>query len=353
MSKVKILFDKYRTWLEPLLFSIGALIIAAAVILPGWLTLSSGLRFENPWFLLGLLAIPFVIASGVRAPKKGGRMFHPMASILVHTHRGWRTWIHPVSVALRTLVVTLVVIALARPQDSTKLLDANVEGIDMVLTLDLSGSMATPDMNPTRLGAAKEVVQQFIKHRKNDRIGAVVFAENAYTLCPLTLDYSILSQMIFDLELGVIDDKATAIGNAVGLSISRLRKSDAKSKAIILLTDGTSNAGNTSPGQATEFAKILGIKIYTILVGRNDNTAKINPALLSDMAQKTGGAFFKATDRRELESSFHTILNALEKSKIEDQGVAYAEVFSIYLWWALALALLDLVFSLFIMRNTP
>ncbi|MBN2804212.1 MAG: VWA domain-containing protein [Deltaproteobacteria bacterium] len=353
MSDLKKIYYKHRNWIEPVGFSLISLFILLAALLPSWISDGSSLRFKTPWFLLGLLAVPLIIFTGVRKTRTSGRMYHPLVKVLVKNKRGWKTWIPPLSVALKSLVIALVFIALARPQDSSRRMDVNVEGIDILLTLDLSGSMATPDMNPTRLGVAKDVLQNFIKHRKNDRIGSVVFAENAYTLCPLTLDYSILSQMISELELGVISDKATAIGNAVALSISRLRKSNAKSKAVILITDGTSNAGNTSPEQATEFAKTLGIKIYTILVGRNDNSAKINPALLSDMADKTGGAFFKASDKSQLESSFHNILDALEKSKIEDQAVAYAEVFIKYLWWALAFALIDLLLNLFVMRQTP
>ena len=310
------------------------------------------MRFANPWFLLGLLAVPLVVARGVLERRTSGCIVHPLAAVMA-AKRGWRTWIPPFSTGLRALIVALLALALARPQDSTERSAVNVEGIDLVLTLDLSGSMATPDMDPTRLGAAKDVVLDFIARRKNDRIGAVVFAENAYTLCPLTLDYTILSQMVAGLELGVIDDKATAIGNAVGLAINRLRDSKAKSRAIILVTDGTSNAGNTSPEQAAGFARLLGIRIYTVLVGQNERSAQVNPALLRDMAEQTKGAFFNAVDRGELASSFHQILDALEKSIIEDHGVTYAEVFGRYLLAALMLALLDLALTLFVVRRIP
>ena len=347
------IWRKHRHWLEPLLFSVGMLLVAAAIALPGWLKSNSGMQFKNPWILLGLLAVPLVIIAGIRAQRKTGRLVHPLSKIIGKQKRGWRTWLLPFSVGLRSLIIALVVVALARPQDSSERTDIEMKGIDIVLTMDLSGSMASPDIPPSRMEAAKEVMLDFIKRRKNDRIGVVVFGENAYTLCPLTLDYSVLSQMISDLELGVIDDRATAIGNAVGVSINRLRKSDAKTKTIILLTDGTSNAGNISPEQAIEFARTLGIRIYTILVGRNENSSAINPDLLISMAKKTGGAFFTAVDKRELVSSFHTILDALEKSKIEDHGVTYAEVFGKYLFWALLLGILDLLLNLVVMRRTP
>ncbi|MBN2343538.1 MAG: VWA domain-containing protein [Deltaproteobacteria bacterium] len=343
----------HRYWLEPVGFSLGMLLLASLWVLPDWIRSGSGMRFQNPWFLLGLLAVPLVIAAGVRSRKSSGRLVHPLAAVMAMQKRGWRTWLLPVSVGLRAVLTALVVIALARPQDSTQRGSVHMEGIDIVLTLDLSGSMATPDIPPSRVEAAKEVVLDFVQRRKNDRIGAVVFAENAYTLCPLTLDYSVLSQMIAELQLGVIDDRATAIGNAVGVSLNRLRKSDAESKTIILLTDGTSNAGNISPDQAIEFARTLGVRIYTILVGRNENTSAINPELLISMAEKTNGAFFTAEDKSELVSSFHTILDALERSKIEDQGVTYAEVFGKYLFAALLLGILDLLLTVIVMRRTP
>ncbi|MBN2527967.1 MAG: VWA domain-containing protein [Deltaproteobacteria bacterium] len=346
-------WQKHRHWIEPIAFALGLHLAAAAVFLPGWLGSDSGMQFVNPWFLLGLLLVPFVVAAGIRSRKRSGRLVHPLARIIGRQKRGWRTWLLPLSVGLRALIVTLVVVALARPQDSTEQTSVHMKGIDIVLTLDLSGSMASPDIPPSRVEAAKEVVLDFVQRRKNDRIGAVVFAENAYTLCPLTLDYSVLSQMIAELQLGVIEDRATAIGNALGVSINRLRKSDAKSKTIILLTDGTSNAGNVSPEQAIEFARTLGIRVYTILVGRNENSSAINPDLLISMAKKTGGAFFTAEDKNEMVSSFHTILDALERSKIEDRGITYAEVFGRYLFLALLLGILDLILTVIVMRRTP
>ncbi len=362
---------RHRSWLEPLAWSVGMLLIAAAVILPGWLSEGSGMRFENPWFLLGLIGVPLVIAAGILERRTSGRIKLPTAGILAASKRGWRIWLMPLSVGLRALTITLLVIALARPQDSNQKQETHTKGIDIILTIDVSGSMKASDLEPTRLEAAKEVVRRFIKRRKNDRIGAVIFAENAYTLCPLTLDYSILSTMIADLKLGVIDDKATAIGNAVGVSINRLRKSDAKSKTIILLTDGTSNAGNISPEQATLFAETLGIKIYTILMGQRDEakvaggfdffkntifgtkSLPVNPELLRQMSEQTGGTFFEATDKKGLISSFHAILDALEKSKIADRGVVYAEIFEVYLWPALFLVALNLLLNLVILRRTP
>jgi Ca-activated chloride channel family protein len=337
----------------PLVFSVSSLLAVTVFVLPPWFYAGSGLRFESPWFLFGFLFIPAVVAAHILKRKNSGRIVFSMARLIGTRKQGFRIWMPNISLALKTAALALLVLALARPQDANRQTSSTMEGIDIVLTLDMSGSMATPDIAPNRVEAAKAVVLDFIRRRKNDRIGAVVFAENAYTLCPLTLDYTVLSQMIEELKLGVISDKKTAIGNAVGVSINRLRKSDAKTKTIILVTDGTSNAGNISPEQATQFAKTLGIKIYTILVGQNRQSQSINPALLIEMANKTGGAFFKATGKTELISSFHTILDALERSKIEDMGVTYAEVFDRYLWPALILIILDLIIGLFVIRRTP
>ncbi len=357
--------------LAPLLWSLGLLGLAALIYLPGWLSEGSGLRLENPWFLLGLLGVPLVIAAGMLKKRSSGRVRFPLARALAAVGPGWRTKLLPLSTGLKACGVAFLAIALARPQDSSKQEETEMEGIDIVLTLDVSLSMKAADLEPTRLSAAKAVVQDFIKRRKNDRIGAVIFAENAYTLCPLTLDYSVLASMIHDIELGAIAGNATAIGNAVGVSLNRLRKSDAESKTIILLTDGTSKAGNISPEQATLFAQTLGIKIYTVLMGRQDDAQvstgmdffkqkifgkqnlPINRELLVKMSEDTGGAFFEATNRKGLESSFHSILDALERSRIADQGVVYAEVFGRYLWPAVILIALDLLFGLIVIRRTP
>lgn len=355
----------------PLLWSLILLALCLAIYLPRWLSSGSGLRFESPWFLLGLIAVPLVIAAGMLERRSSGKMSFPFARILGTVGPGWRAKLLPLSTALRATGVAFLVVALARPQDASKREKTETEGIDMVLVLDVSMSMKASDLEPTRLGASKAVMQDFIKRRKNDRIGAVIFAENAFTLCPLTLDYSILSNMINDVELGIIGGNATAIGNAVSVAINRLRKSDAKSKAIILLTDGSSNAGNISPEQATLFAKTLGIRIYTVLMGVQDTAqvstgfdffnqqifgkqnVPINRELLVKMSQDTRGASFEATNRKALESSFHSILDALERSRIEDQGVIYAEIFDLYLWPAVFLIALELLLSLFILRRTP
>lgn len=357
--------------LAPLLWSLGLMAIAALVYGPQWIGESSGLRFRSPWFLLCLIAVPVVAAVGMLEKRSSPKLRFPLTRKLAELGTGWRTRLIPPVTGIRALSIAFLSVALARPQDSSLREETEMQGIDMVLAIDVSMSMKAADMDPTRIEAAKAVVLDFIKRRKNDRIGAVIFAENAYTLCPITLDYSAISSMIGEIRLGDISGNATAIGNAVGVSINRLRKSDAKSKVIILVTDGASNAGNISPEQATMFAQTLGIKIYTVLIGVQDvaqvatgwdffnkqifgtQSVPINRDLLVQMSEKTKGAFFEATDRPGLESSFHSILDALERSRIADQGVVYAEVFTKYLWPALILMVLDLLIALVVMRRTP
>src|SRR5262249_41060969 len=195
----------------------------------------------------------------------------------------------------------------------------------------------------------------------------VVFGREAFTECPLTLDYSALRGLLRDLRLGTIDGRGTAIGNALGVALNRLRRSDAQSKVVILLTDGDNNAGNISPLQAARFAQTLGVKVFTVLVGQNDPEAgepgpplrlahrryPVNPKLLEQMATMTGGTPYLATDRVALERRFHQILEELDKSKLRDRGTVHAEVFPRFLWPAFLLALLEAALSLTRFRKFP
>ena len=174
---------------------------------------------------------------------------------------------------LRLAAVVLVGVALARPQSSRASDDLELEGIDIVIALDLSGSMQETDLVPNRLEAAKMVIQDFVRRRPSDRIGLVVFGREAYTHIPLTLDHGTFLRMLGELRLGIIDGNGTAIGNGIGVALNRLRKSDARSKVIIVLTDGENNAGNISPEQAARYAETLKVKIYTILAGDSERQA--------------------------------------------------------------------------------
>jgi Ca-activated chloride channel family protein len=231
--------------------------------------------------------------------------------------------------------------------------------------------MQAADIKPNRFDATKQVVDHFIERRPNDRIGAVIFGRDAYTLLPITTDHQALRTMISELDLNLIDGRGTAIGNGIGVALNRLRKSTTKSKVVILATDGDSNSGNVSPQQAAEYAHALGVKVYTILMGKSEKAPiqtgrdlfgrpvfdrgnfPINPELLKKVASQTGGEAFQVSDREGLERSFHTILDKLERSQIEDAGRVYGELFPAFASPALALVVLELLLGAFVLRRWP
>ncbi|KPK11926.1 MAG: hypothetical protein AMJ62_16255 [Myxococcales bacterium SG8_38] len=280
----------------------------------------------------------------------------------------WRSRFADLPSALRTTAIVLLVVGLAGPQSIHARDTAEVSGIEIILTLDMSRSMEAADIRPTRFRATKAVVRDFIDRRPNDRIGAVVFGVDAYTLLPLTTDREALRTALRGLQLDQIDGRGTAIGNAVGVSLNRLKRSRAKSKVIILLTDGESNAGNVSPSQAAELASAMSVKIFPILMGVSDTapvqrgtglfgralfgTANypVNPELLEEMAERTGGEFFLVSDREALEQSFHQILDRLEKTEIEDAGRMYTELFPAFVGPALLFLIMELLAALWLRR---
>jgi len=302
-------------------------------------------HLARPWALLLLLAIPLALAAIRLERRRAPRLRHPRAAALARAGRGAvaRLWWLPQ--ALLVAAIGLVALALARPQARTGRPEAtSVEGIDIVIAFDLSTSMRAADFQPKdRLHVAKEVLKGFIGRRTSDRIGLVVFAGDAYTQCPLTLDTGILRALVDSLRFGVIED-GTAIGNAIATAVNRLRESDAKSKAIVLITDGENNAGQISPREAAEIARTFGIRVFPILVGKGGvvpypvgrdlfgqevfepREFPVNPGLLQEIARITGGAYANATDRETLEHGLQEILDRLEKSRIfEAAGTSRAE----------------------------
>jgi Ca-activated chloride channel family protein len=327
------------------------------------------LRFERPWAALLLLAAPMawigrVWVQGLSRP----RLQFSRAAALRNPKGSWRGRLTSLPNALRTVALALLVVGLAGPQSIHARDTAEVSGIEIILTLDMSRSMEAADIRPTRFKATKSVVSDFIDRRPNDRIGAVVFGREAYTLLPLTTDREALRTALRGLQLDQIDGRGTAIGNAVGVSLNRLKRSRAKSKVMILLTDGESNAGNVSPSQAADLANAMEVQIYPILMGVSDRapvqqgtgifgraifgTANypVNPELLEQMARKTGGEFFLVSDREALEQSFHQILDALEKTDIEDAGRMYTELFPAFVGPALIFLLIELLVLLWLRR---
>ena len=343
---------------------------------------------QRPYFLFGLCVVPVALFTGtllqgwLRPHLKIGTVF-PLA----RGPRGIRPHLRDLPGIVRAAALFFFVIALTRPINVKKDERAADKGIDIVLAMDLSGSMRAvfdgdasdlpghPDVEEgkrlTRLDTAKVVVKDFVSRRKSDRIGVVVFAKHAYILSPPTLDYSLLSKLVSKLTLRVIDDSGTAIGDALSTSVARLRRSDAQSKVIILLTDGDSNAGEVSPDYAADLAAENHCKVYTIQIGNGDEVDveegsdffghpryvrqrfPVNPELLQRIADKTDGKAFIANDGRALADSMHSILDQLEKTRFEAPRSSFEELFPFYLIPGVVLLGLDVLLRAFLMRRFP
>jgi len=327
-----------------------------------------GFRFAHPGALaLVPIAVALVLWAGLRrGPTRRGVFSYSRASELRAQPRGFVARLADLPMVLRVAAVVLVGVALARPQTTRVTDDLEVEGIDIVIALDVSGSMAETDLQPNRLDAAKMVIEDFVRRRPSDRIGLVVFGREAYTHIPLTLDHGTFLRMLSELRLGIVDGRATAIGNGIGVALNRLRHSDARSKVIIVLTDGENNAGNISPEEAARFAQAMKVKIYTILAGDNDPEGQggqgaqagvqrnpVNPKLLEQIASMTGGTPYLATDTRALAERFQKILEDLEKSRLRDRGVMYTELYRRFLLVGFGLLLLELALGLTRLRRLP
>lgn len=299
------------------------------------------ISLARPWALLLLGAVPLALAVLALERRRAPRLRHPRAAVLARTGPGALARVGWLPSATLVAALALVAVALARPQARERAAaTSSVEGIDIVIALDLSSSMAATDFAPRdRLHVAKEVLKDFVSRRATDRIGLVVFARDAYTQCPLTLDRGILRALVDPLRVGVLED-GTAIGNAVATAVNRLRESDAKSRAVVLLTDGDDNAGQVSPLQAAEMARALGVRVFPILVGAGGlvpfpvgtdalgrpryerRRIDVNPALLQELARATGGTYANATDRASLEQGLQGVLDRLEKTRILEAGTA-------------------------------
>ncbi|PWB72266.1 aerotolerance regulator BatA [candidate division GN15 bacterium] len=271
---------------------------------------------------------------------------------------------------LRVLAIALLFVAFARPRAGTEVTDVTSEGIDIVMLLDVSSSMLAEDFKPNnRLYVAKEELKKFVNKRTNDRIGLVVFARYAYTQCPLTLDYGVLLNFVDQVDIGVVDD-GTAIGMAIATAANRLRESNAKSKVMVLLTDGDNNAGEIDPLTAANIAAAYDIKIYTIAAGRPGNAmypvqdpifgkryiyqpTNVNEESLRQIAERTGGKYFRARSGEELDQIYSTI-DKLEKTEIKVAAhVQYRELFQYFVYAALALLALEILLANTWFRKLP
>ncbi len=271
---------------------------------------------------------------------------------------------------LRYVALLLMIVALARPQKIESEREFETRGIDIVMSMDISGSMLAEDFKPVnRMEVAKEEAKKFVKSRRNDRIGLVVFARKGYTQCPLTLDYQVLEKLIDEVETGLIKD-GTAIGLGIGTAVNRLRDSKAKSKVIILLTDGENNAGNLDPITAAELAHSFGIKIYSICIGKGglvpfpvedpifgkryvQAEVKIDTKVLKRISDITDGVFFQAGDPKALEEAYQKI-NQLETSEVKvKEYSSYFELYHLFLIPGMVLLLLEIVLSRTIFAKLP
>jgi Ca-activated chloride channel family protein len=325
-----------------------------------------GFRFAHPGALALIpISVALVLWAGLhRGPARRGVFAYSRAGELRAQKRGIVARLADLPSVLRVAAVVLAGVALARPQSTRVADDLEIEGIDIVIALDVSGSMQETDLAPNRLDAAKMVIQDFVRRRPSDRIGLVVFGREAYTHVPLTLDHGTFLRMLAELRLGIIDGNGTAIGNGIGVALNRLRHSDARSKVIIVLTDGENNSGNIAPEQAARFAQTMKVKIYTILAGDNDPESAnqepgmgrrhpVNPKLLEQIASMTGGTPYLATDTNALAERFQKILEDLEKSRLHDRGVLYAELYRRFLFVAFGLLALETALRLTRLRRLP
>jgi Ca-activated chloride channel family protein len=368
------------------------LTLAAAVAYPA-LARGSELfyaDFQHRWLLLLLVLVPpFFYRSTLAEDRRLPRARLGTLLPLRVGPSGPRVWLRDLPGVLRSVALICGILALARPVNTLRPDIQNEEGIDIVLVLDLSGSMQAamdnlppdlegfvpkrpPGIRPTRLDAARAVIRDFVAQRKTDRIGVVVFGADAYVLSPPTLDYHLLDGLVARMELDLIDGNGTAIGDALGVAAARLRRSTARSKAVVLLTDGDNKGGKLAPEYAAHLINTVGARLYTVQIGQGDEAQvldrrrdlfgqpryvnmpfPVNPALLKSLAEKTGGSMYVATDATALRAGFHDVLNKLEKTKFESSIASYEELFRFWLLPAVVLLALDALLRALLLRRFP
>lgn len=326
--------------------------------------------FEYPG-LLWLLAVPALLVLHYIYKERTGRHPHFRVSVATPWKKGgvtYRNILLHVPFLLRIFALVMIVVAIARPRTSEEFSKVDTEGIDIVMAMDVSTSMLARDLTPDRISAAKDIAIEFISQRPSDRMGIVVFAGESFTQCPLTTDRATLINLMKEVQTDIIED-GTAIGNGLATAVARIKDSDAKSRVIILLTDGVNNSGEVSPQMAAEIAKTYGIRVYTIGVGKEgmapypvmtpwgvqvqNMKVEIDEALLQEIAEYTGGRYFRATDNTKL-AEIYSEINRMEKAKTTvDSFPVYTELFGKYALLALLALLLELLFNWFVIRRLP
>ncbi len=328
-----------------------------------------GVTFAYPWILYSLLILPLMLVwYWFLGRKKEPSINYSSLKIFKSVPPNWREKLKHLPFILRCVAIGLLIIALARPQSFSSGENIYTEGIDIAMVLDISGSMLAEDFRPNRLDAAKNVIDEFIQGRSTDRIGLVIFSREAFTQCPLTIDYSVLRNLLRDIKSGMIED-GTAIGNAIANGVNRLKDSEAKSRVIILLTDGVNNAGEVNPVSAAQIAKTFGIRMYTIGVGTRGEApypvqtpfglkyqmvpVEIDEAVLNEIASITNGKYFRATNNKTL-SQIYSEIDKMEKTRVEVTSYRNAkELFYSWLLGGIAILFFEIGLSRTWLRRLP
>lgn len=327
------------------------------------------MTFLYPSLLYLLLLLPLVAAWYIYRRNTGHASLRT-ASLCFVQHSGWRTHLRHLPIGLRLVALALLIVALARPQVKGSWEEHDAEGIDIMLAMDISSSMLSMDFQPNRLEAAKSVATSFVSSRENDNLGLVVFAGESFTACPLTTDHATLLNRIAEMQTGIILDR-TAIGLGLVTAINRLRESKTESKVIILLTDGSNNAGDISPQMAAQLAATYGITIHTIGMGSLSGEAPypmqsffgdvrvrnvpvdIDEGTLREIAETTKGLYFRASDNKSLDA-IYTEIDKLEKTKLKTRSYqSISERYHLFALWGLLLLLLEFVLRHTLLRTNP
>lgn len=326
------------------------------------------MTFHNPEILWLLLIVPLLVAYYLWVGRKE-------ASLTVsalgrgRAPRTIRYWLRPLPFLLRLMALSALIVALARPQEEHTATETTVEGVDIVLAMDISGSMLAQDFQPNRIEASKSIASEFVADRQGDRLSIVAFAGESFTQCPLTSDRGAVQTALSRLKSGIIDD-GTAIGNGLATAINRLRESSSKSKIVVLLTDGVNNSGEISPRMAAEIARDLNIKVYTIGVGRRGMAptpvmdpygnvglamvqVEIDEESLREISKITGGRYFRAENAEAL-TNIYAEIDQMEKSKVEvTDYTTYEELFLVWLVWGLVLLIAEIIVNRIVLNRLP
>lgn len=326
------------------------------------------IEFAQPFQLILLGLAPILVWVYIYGYQQRQAAITVSTTATFPTSPTWRTAFRHIPFAFRLLAFILLVVALARPQKRNEEQKVTGEGLDIILTIDVSGSMLAQDFSPNRLEAAKEVAANFVDSRPTDRIGLVIFSGESFTLSPVTTDKSVLKTQIYNIRSGLLED-GTAIGSGLATSVDRLRNSKSKSKVVILLTDGENNGGLIDPNTAKEIAKTAGVKVYTIGVGTEGfapvplqgsgglvmqrEKVNIDEKLLKQIADETGGRYFRAKDNEGLKNIYSEI-DKLEKSRIETSSISrYSEKFLPFVIAAAIFLLLEILLRLTLLKKFP